>query len=63
MKNELKSNWFTLRLLLIINVVLIGAMFFMLRDIKHQPKRSDCSESKIRSLSTDALNSISIKLM
>ena len=63
MSNKLKSNWFMLRLLLLINAILIGVIFFTLRNVKHEPKNSDCSESNVRSLSTDALNAIAIKLM
>lgn len=63
MSSGLRNHWFMLRLLLLINAVLICVIFFLLRDVKHQPKNSDCSESNIRSLGTDALNSISIKLM
>ncbi len=52
-----------LRLLLLVNAILIGVMFFLLRDFKHESKNSDCSKSNLKFLNTDVLNSIAIKLM
>ncbi len=51
-----------LRLLLLINAVLICAILLMHNRIQHSGK-IDNSERNIRSLSVDAVNSITIKLM
>lgn len=62
MHSEVKNNGFMLRLLLLINAVLICAILLMHNRIQHSNDTDDCSRS-IKSLSVDAVNSITIKLM
>ena len=62
MHSELKSNGFMLRLLLLINAVLICAILVMHNRIEHS-NSADNSHKNIKSLSVDAVNSITIKLM
>ena len=59
---ELKSNGLMLRLLLLINAVLICAILLMHNRIQHS-NNTDDSNRNIKSLSVDAVNSITIKLM
>ena len=62
MHYEVKSNGFMLRLLLLINAVLICAILLMHNRIQHSINTND-STRNIKSLSVDAVNSITIKLM
>jgi hypothetical protein len=59
---EIKSNGFMLRLLLLMNAVLICAILLMHNRVQHVNKTED-SNRNIKSLSVDAVNSITIKLM
>jgi hypothetical protein len=59
---QLKSNGFMLRLLLLINAVLICAILLMHNRIQHSTN-TEGSNRNIKSLSVDAVNSITIKLM
>ena len=62
MRLELRNNGFMLKLLLLINAVLICAILLMHNRIQHSNNTED-STRNIKSLSVDAVNSITIKLM
>jgi len=58
-----KENWFTLKLLLLMNVILISAIFFLHAATAKTPakKQEPCSSSK--KINADIINSVTVKLM
>ena len=62
MNLKLKSDWFMFRLLLLVNAILICVILLMHVNIKHTGCIND-AEKTVRSLSGEAVNSVTIKLM